>query len=146
MADSIKDKLVGTWTLVSWVYRSAAGIEVDYFGKNATGILMYDAFGNMNAQLMRANRALFSSNDIHGGTPVETKAAFDSYIAYFGTYEETKPGEIVHKVRGSLFPNWFENRQIRYATLDGDQLTLSTPPVLAQGEDIAFHISWRRVK
>ena len=107
---------------------------------------MYDAFGNMNAQLMRANRAPFASDDINGGTPAETKAAFDSYIAYFGTYEEQTPGEIVHTVQGTLFPNWLGHREIRYATLEGDQLTLSTPPVPAQGEEIVFYITWRRVR
>lgn len=145
MTDFIKEKLIGTWRLVSWMYRDAEGNEVDYFGKNAEGILMYDAFGNMNVQLMRANRTAFVSNDINGGTPQETKAAFDSYIAYFGKYEEVRPCEIVHKVHGSLFPNWLENNQLRYATLSKNQLMLSTPPVPVDGVEIIFHIIWKRV-
>lgn len=146
MAEFIKEKLIGTWRLLRWVYQTETGEEIDYFGKDSVGILMYDAFGNMNAQLMRANRINFASRDINGGTPQETKAAFDSYIAYFGKYEEPKPGEIVHIVQGSLFPNWFENHQLRYATLTGNQLRLSTPPVPVDGKEIAFHVSWERVK
>jgi Lipocalin-like domain len=145
MAEFIKSKLIGTWRLVSWIYRDASGNETDYFGKGAVGILMYDAFGNMNAQLMQANRKAFASNAINGGTAEETKAAFDSYIAYFGKVEEIRPGEIVHLVEGSLFPNWFQDHQLRYATLSGDKLILSTPPVPVNGEEIIFHITWVRV-
>lgn len=145
MTESITNKLIGTWRLVSWIYRDTDGNEVDYFGKGATGILMYDAYGNMNAQLMRSNRPAFASDDINGGTPGETKAAFDSYIAYFGKYEEVRPYEIVHKVQGSLFPNWFENHQLRYVTLSENHLMLSTPPVPANGAEIVFHIIWERV-
>jgi hypothetical protein len=146
MAEFVKSKLVGTWTFVSWVYRDEKGNEVDYFGRNSAGVLTYDALGNMNVHVMRGNRAPFASNDINGGTPTETKAAFDSYIAYIGTYEENKPGEIAHTVQGSLFPNWIGHREIRYAALNGDQLTLSTPPVPVNGQEIVFHITWRRVK
>lgn len=145
MSKSINSKLVGTWRLVSWIHRDTEGNEIDYFGKHAVGILMYDAYGNMNAQLMRANRSSFVSNDINGGTPEETKEAFDSYIAYFGKYEEVRPGEIVHKVEGSLFPNWFENNQLRFATLSENHLMLSTPPVPVNGVEIVFHIIWERV-
>jgi hypothetical protein len=146
MAEFLNNKIVGTWTLVSWVYRTASGNEVDYFGKHPTGVLMYDAFGNMSVQVMRADRIPFASRDINGGTPLETKAALDSYIAYYGKYEEAKPGEFAHTVQGSLFPNWLGHREIRYAALEGDELTLSTPPVPTNGEEIVFHITWRRVK
>jgi hypothetical protein len=145
MAESVKDKLVGTWRLLRWIYRDDAGNEVDYFGKGAVGILMYDAYGNMNAQLMRANRQAFASQSINGGTPQETKAAFDSYIAYFGKYIETTPGEIVHMVEGSLFPNWFKDHQLRYATLVKNELKLSTPPVPVNGGTMVFEVTWERV-
>lgn len=144
-SESVKNKIVGTWKLVRWVYHDQKGNEVHYFGEDATGILMYDAHGYMNAQLMKSNRNKFNSSSINGGTCEETKEAFDSYIAYFGKYDEVSPGEIIHRVEGSLFPNWHEDNQVRYAKLEGDYLILSTLPMHINGSDIVFHVTWERL-
>src|SRR5688572_20444247 len=104
MKESIKEKIIGTWKLVSWIYFNEKGELVHYFGEHATGILMYDKDGFMNAQLMKAKRQPFASDSIKGGTPFETYNAFHTYLAYFGRYYEDKPGEVVHIVEGSLFP------------------------------------------
>lgn len=145
MSQSVKDKIIGTWKLISWVYQDQKGNVVHYFGEDAVGILMYDTHGYMNAQLMKTNRKKFTSNSISGGTSEETKGAFDSYIAYFGKYDEVRPGEIVHRVEGSLFPNWHEDNQIRFAVLEGNRLTLSTLPMDINGADIVFHVTWERL-
>jgi hypothetical protein len=141
----IGEKIVGTWKLVSWIYKGPNGEDVHYFGKNATGILMYDRCGYMNAQLMKPERAPFMSSSIDGSTQQEALAAINSYIAYYGKYYEEKPGEITHLVEGSLFPNWMGNRQMRYGKIEGDHLMLHTPPMQVAGADIVFHITWERV-
>jgi hypothetical protein len=142
----LRDQLIGTWELLSWQYTNEQGAVVDYFGEGPTGILMYDAHGHMNAQLMRAGRRLFQSPAINGGTADETYGAFHSYIAYFGTYSETVPGEVVHHVQGSLFPNWVSRNELRYASIENDVLTLNTPPVPVSGGSIVFTLRWRKVK
>lgn len=141
---SIKEEIIGTWKLVSWVYHDESGKTIDYLGKNAVGILMYDRNGYMNAQLMKADRAAFASDSISGGTPDEALGAFNSYLAYFGKYEEGEPGEVIHTVEGSLFPNWMGNKEIRYGKIAGNVLTLHTPPIPAQGREIVFYITWER--
>jgi hypothetical protein len=140
----IKDQIIGTWKLVSWTYKNEKGEEVHYFGKNSTGILMYDRHGYMNAQLMKENRAPFASDSINGGSPDETYGAFHSYLAYFGKYYEENPGEMTHIVEGSLFPNWVGNKEIRYGRIEGNKLILSTPPIPAGEAEIVFHITWER--
>ena len=142
----IKNEIIGTWKLVSWVYKNEKGEEVHYFGKNSTGLLMYDDNGYMNAQLMKEKRPAFASDSINGGTPEETYGAFHTYLAYFGKYYEQNPGEMVHIVEGSLFPNWVGHREVRYGRIEGDQLILSTPPIYAQGTEIVFYITWKRVQ
>jgi hypothetical protein len=141
---SLKQEIVGTWKLVSWTYKNEKGEEVDYFGKDSTGILTYDEHGYMNAQLMKSGRSQFSSDSINGGTPDEALAAFNSYLAYFGKYYEQSPGEMVHIVEGSLFPNWIGNKEVRYGKIEGNKLILSTPPIHAQGSEIVFYITWKR--
>jgi hypothetical protein len=144
MKEPIKEKIVGTWKLVSWIYKNEQGESVHYFGENAMGILMYDEHGFMAAQLMKTGRPPFSSNSISGGSAPETFGAFHSYLAYFGRYHEEAPGEIVHIVDGSLFPNWVGNKEVRYGKIEHDLLILNTPPIPVQDQKIVFHITWRR--
>ena len=146
MKTYLSDQLIGTWQLLSWQYTNEHGQVVNYFGEDPRGILMYDIHGNMNAQLSRTDRTLFQSPAINGGTAAETFAAFHSYIAYFGTYSEPAPGEVVHHVTGSLFPNWVTRNELRYATIAGDVLTLNTPPVPVSGGSIVFTLRWKKVR
>jgi hypothetical protein len=145
MNEFIKDRIVGTWKLVSWIYQDENGKPVHYFGENATGILMYDRSGYMNAQLMKPGRNSFASDSIDGGTREETYRAFCSYLAYFGRYYEERPGEIVHIVEGSLFPNWLERKEIRYGKIMNDNLVLYTPAIPVNDREIVFYITWERV-
>jgi hypothetical protein len=142
---SIKNEIIGTWKLVSWIYKNEKGEDVDYLGKDSTGILMYDKHGYMNAQLMKAGRIPFASDSINGGLPEEALNAFNSYLAYFGTYYEDEPGAVVHIVEGTLFPNWLGHKEVRYGKIEGDLLILSTPPIQAQGREIIFYITWKKV-
>jgi len=143
--ESIKDKIIGTWKLVSWTYVNEAGETVDYFGKDVSGILMYDQSGYMNAQLMKANRSPFKSSSINGSSVSEASQAFQSYLAYYGKYHEERPGEIIHSVEGSLFPNWIGDRQVRYGKIDGDLLILNTAPTPANGREIVFYVTWKKI-
>lgn len=140
----LKDQIIGTWKLVSWTFKNEKGETIHYLGENATGILMYDAHGYMNAQLMKGNRPAFASESINGATPNEALGAFNSYLAYFGKYYEKGPGEMVHTVEGSLFPNWVGHQEVRYGKIEGDRLVLSTPPIPTGGTEIIFHIVWQR--
>ena len=51
-----------------------------------SGLLIYDAGGNMSADVMRNDRPLFAANDPGRGTDAEVRAAFDGHASYFGTY------------------------------------------------------------
>src|SRR5258708_2963792 len=78
--------LLGTWRLVSFEARDSKG-QLQYpLGEHVSGLLMYDAGGNMSANVMRNDRALFAANDPGRGTDAEVRAAFDGHASYFGTY------------------------------------------------------------
>ena len=142
----LKDALIGTWRLISWVYQDAKGDTIDYFGSTPTGILMYDSSGYMNAQLMKNERPQFQTEAMRDGTDDERINAFQSYIAYYGKYYEQVPGEIVHVVEGSLFPNWIGSKQVRYGSMDKDKLILKTPIMVTRDGNLTFTLTWQRLK
>lgn len=143
--EPLKNRIVGAWRLLSWVYQNEGGDTLDYFGTNPTGILMYDTAGNMNAQLMQGERPLFHTQAMRDGSDRERIDAFQTYVAYYGKYYEQTPGEIVHVVEGSLFPNWIGSKQVRYGSLAEDKLTLRTPLMLTGSGSLSFTLVWQRI-
>jgi hypothetical protein len=73
----------------------------------------------MSAQLGKADRARFGSRDPARGTDAEVRAAFDGYVAYFGTYEiNDSTRAVTHHVQGASFPNWIGADLIRSFAFD----------------------------
>ncbi|MFY2558067.1 lipocalin-like domain-containing protein [Corallococcus terminator] len=142
----LKDRLIGTWQLVSMVSLLPDGSKVHPFGEQLLGMLMYDGQGNMSVQLMRGDRAPFQSADPMRSQGEEAKAALDGAAVYFGTYEVDEKTDVVsHHVQGSLFPNWIGTVQRRKAVLDGQQLFLRTDPLTLGGSHSVFVLEWRRL-
>ena len=106
---------------------------------------MYNADGYMCVTIASANRLEFSSGDIKGGTTEEKVAAADTYISYCGTYE-IKRDTVVHHIELSFFPNWNGVDQKRMLSIDGNRLSLSTPPIAVEGVEQTHHLIWERAK
>ena len=122
----MSNNIVGSWKLVTW-RRIAEDETVSYpFGEQPQGILIYAPDGTMAVQMLTSNRPKLQTTDALGGTVEERAAAYSTCLAYFGEYQVVD-GEVIHRVDGSLFPNWTDTEQQRPFTLDGDQLTLRTP-------------------
>lgn len=138
-------ELVGTWKLVSAEYRYPDGRVVEYLGPDPSGMLIYDAQGNMALQLMRRGRPAFASGDRLGGTPEEIRAAFGGYHAYFGTFTvDEEQQAVTHHIEGCSLPNWVGVNQERFYELRDDRLILRTPPLRIGGRDAAGLLTWRR--
>jgi hypothetical protein len=141
-------KFVGAWRLVSAEYRTADGTVVDSpWGPEPQGMLMYDAYGSMAAQLSRKERSRFESGDQLRGTPDEIKAAFESYGAYWGRYEvDERSRTVTHDVQAALFPNWTGSKQIRRYEFRDGRLILTTPPIRRGGQEVTGVLVWERVR
>ncbi len=105
---------------------------------------MYNDDGYMSVAFMHTDRPPFASEDMRAGTAEEKGAAFDSYQSYCGTYE-VFDDKVVHHIEVSLYPNWIGLAQERFFELDGDKLSLSTPPLLLEGVQQTAHLIWQRV-
>jgi len=137
--------LVGSWDLVSLENRGEDGSVHKPFGDAPLGRITYTADGRMTAQIMRDVRKTFATDQLYSGTADEKAAAYDSYIAYYGTYTvDAAKHTVTHTVEASLFPNWVGGQQQRFYTLDGEQLILSTAPFPAHGTVVTPRVVWRR--
>lgn len=138
-------EFIGAWTLTFAEYRFADGQTLAIYGNNPAGILIYDANGHVAIQIMRRDRPHFAKNDRLGGTPAETKAAFDGYLAYFGTYSvDEAQHTVTHHLEGALLPNWVGGDQVRFYELTDNRLTLKTPPLMIGGRQAVGHLIWQR--
>ena len=138
------NELTGTWALVATEWRRADGRHGNPFGPNAVGVLMYDAAGNMSAQVMRADRP--PSPVEPAGIETAMMSAVAGYIAYFGTYEIDRANGVVrHDVVGSAFPAWVGGTHNRRFAIEGDRLTLSDSVVAADGTAVEASTVWERI-
>ena len=144
MSEEVKKLLVGSWKLLFLEMRDANG-RISYpWGKDTLGYLMYNADGYMSVTIMSSNRLKFSSADIKGGTTEEKVAAADTYLTYCGTYE-IQQDTVIHHIELAFFPNWVGVDQNRMFSIEGDRLSLSSPPTTVAGVEQTAHLIWERV-
>jgi hypothetical protein len=135
------DRLVGNWTLVSYVTENPDGSRGKPYG-DAVGRLSYDAYGNMSGQVMRPGRLEVTPGDWQSQ---QVRSAYAGYIAYFGTYEVNDAGDtVLHHVQGALNPGWVGGTQVRRMRFDGDLLILSTK-VPKAGAMVNHVLTWKKL-
>ena len=79
----ISKRLEGTWELVKTEGRPS----VPKSEHNPSGYIIYDSAGHVHVQIMfRNDRKRFFSKDSLKTTTDEKAVAYDSYLAYYGTY------------------------------------------------------------
>jgi Lipocalin-like domain len=150
---SLKEQLVGTWTLVSSDQVRPDGSQVQQFGANPKGINVFDANGHFFLMIASAGSLMVASaenpkivsndpsktnSETVGGLNVES-------IAYYGTYtvNETEKVAILH-IDASTFPNQVGTDQKRTITsLTADELKYSTPAAMS---GVQIHQAWKRAE
>ena len=138
-------QLMRAWILTSFEVRHSDGSLSFPFGEDPVGRLMYDRSGRMSAQLVRRERPVFESGDQLAGTSEEIKSAFEGCIAYFGTFEiDETESVVIHRIEGSMFPNWIDTEQRRFYEIEGDQLKIKTAPTKWGGGEAVAVLIWQR--
>jgi hypothetical protein len=149
MAESLRDRLIGAWKLVSYEEHPVDGSEpFEPLGHEPRGIIMYTPDGYMSAQLSKPDRPNFASGDWFAGTTEDYQSQATSYIAYSGPFHvDEDKGTLTHSMFVSLFPNWTGQTQPRRVELEGDTLRLGTAsPIASSGKIVNFVLTWRRAE
>src|SRR5215469_5353931 len=90
---SLKDQLVGTWTVTSQEQVRKDGSKVERFSANPKGIAIFEAGGRFVTILARPDLPKLASNDPMKPSPAEAMALALGSIAYFGTYTVDEPSK-----------------------------------------------------
>ena len=149
---SLKERLLGTWTLVAIDSVRQDGGRSPLFGADPKGIAVFDRNGHYIVSVMRQDRHAFVANDRMQGTAEENKATSQGTLTYFGTYsvDETDRAMLIH-IDASSFPNWNGADQKRLVAITEDvaaigdrRLKLTVPSPLTGG--LAIEALWRLAK
>jgi hypothetical protein len=137
--------ITGIWKLVSIESEAEDGETTHPYGRDVAGLVVIDPKGFFSVHTMNMKRRYFKVADPRGGTPEETREAFEGYTGYYGTYDinEAKRVIIFH-VSGAWLPNWIGTDQIRYYTVKGNRLTVKTALMLFNGKQIVGKVTWKR--
>jgi len=122
----IRDRIVGTWTMVSAEDIMKDGTTRPYpaYGPHGKGYLMYQRDGYMCGDLVNPDRPKWA-DPLH--TTLEEKvAAADGTFAYCGRYEiDAKKKQIIHLPEVATDPGYVGSRQVRPYVFEGGRLILS---------------------
>lgn len=142
----VRDRIVGTWKLVSTELTMKDGTTRPYpqYGANGKGFLMYTRDGYMCADLVNPDRPKWA--DDNHPTAEEKLAAGEGTFAYCGRYEiDAKQNRIVHLPEVAIDPGYVGSQQIRPYKFEDGRLVLSD--VETQRPGVArWKIVWEKAK
>jgi hypothetical protein len=134
--------LVGAWRELGRDFITGDGKATADIPRNSQ--IMYSADGFMGVLNTPRERPPVNESgkrmDLDGVNADERAQAAMGVVSYFGRYE-VKGDKVHHTIEAALNPNLIGTKQLRHVTLDGDDLTLSSPPDAGGNY---FRIRWRR--
>ena len=118
----LRQKIVGTWKLVSVVYEDQATKErTPVLGEHPRGRQIATADGRWLALVTAENRPVPTNE-------AERARALQSMIAYTGRYR-LEDGKVITKVEAAWNEAWVGGEQTRFIRFEGDRLFIESPPM-----------------
>jgi hypothetical protein len=141
---SLKEQLVGTWTLVSSDQVRPDGSKLKQFGENPKGINVFEANGRFFVMIASADNLQIASIG-RSKTNSEQDGLIIESIAYYGTYTVNEDVTVISlHLDASTFPNQVGTDQKRIITsLTADELKYSSPAAIS---GVQVHQVWKRAK
>jgi hypothetical protein len=130
----LKDRLIGTWGLVSLETRHADGTTTHRLGLTPAGRFMFDADDNFAGQIMDPDR--------DGDTP-------EGFLANWGEYDvdEERQTFTVHFI-GAIQPATIGQRTVRHVSFKDDSggvAVFNTDPQVVDGVEEQTFITWEKI-
>jgi hypothetical protein len=124
-----RQQLLGAWQLVRIEYSGPSGPLADpFYQTDSTGLIVYDPSGWMSVHIAAPHRRAWdvpasrSSSSSAEDAPLKA-AAFDTYYAYYGTWDLDEAASVVtHHVKSALIPAETGLDYSQQAALEGERL------------------------
>jgi hypothetical protein len=137
--------LIGAWTLLSAETLQRGADPTPAFGDRVNGLLIYDQSGEMSLQIAGERPSVGSLETFEQMRPEDRMVFLDNYYAYFGTFKVDEAARaVVHRIRDSLRPNEIGATYRRQYQIEGDRLTLASPPEARAGEMVTSRLLFVR--
>jgi hypothetical protein len=118
----LRQKIVGTWKLVSVVYEDQATKErTPVYGEHPRGIQIATPEGRWLALMTGENRPIPKTDE-------DRVQALKTMIAYTGRYR-VENGKVITKVEAAWNEAWVGGEQVREIRIEGDKLYIESPPM-----------------
>lgn len=143
---SLREQLIGTWTLVSVDNIAANGSRSYPYGESPQGLLMVDGHGNYAIQILRALRPKVASGDKNKCTPEENAALVQGSNSHFGkiSLDETNRTVTFH-IEHASFPNWEGTEQKRSYTYSDHLMRYVVTHTTQGGQSVIAEVTWKKL-
>jgi hypothetical protein len=141
---SIKDEIVGAWSLVAVIAELGNGSSAEPFGANPKGTIIFTPEGHFALFQSRSELPKIASNDRAKATPEEATAIVGGSIAYYGAYSVNEADKSLSvNLEGSTFANLLGGpAQKRLITsLDANELKFANPKTPS---GVTLQTVWKR--
>jgi Lipocalin-like domain len=143
---TLKEQIVGDWTLVSWVQTHADGSKNYRFGNNPKGINTFSPAGHFSLIILQPDLPKISSNDPMKPSAEEAEAIVRGSIAYYGTYSVDETSKTIDmQLDGTTLTNQLGRTQKRSIDLiSADEMRYSNPTAVGGGGAGKIEVVWKR--
>ena len=137
-----KDKIVGTWKLVSVVYEDQQTKDrTPVYGEHPKGYQIATPEGRWLALVTAEGRKVPQTDE-------ERAQALRTMISYAGRYR-VEDGKVITKVEVAWNEAWVGGEQVREIKIDGDKLYIESPPMPhpnINNKIVRVIVEWEREK
>jgi hypothetical protein len=142
---SLKDQLVGTWSLTAWEQTYKGGNKDQAFGAKPKGVQTFEPNGRFTLVFLSPDLPKVASNDRVKPSPDEAMAIAKGAIAYYGTYTVDEGSKTVTlDLEGTTFSNQIGVPQKRVVTaISADELKYQNPTSASGG---VIEVAFKRLK
>lgn len=143
---TLKQQIVGAWSLVSWVQTRSDGSKYHRFGEQPKGVNMFSPTGRFSIILVRPDLPKITSNDPNKPSAEEALAIVRGSIAYFGSYTVDEATKVLTlQLDGTTLPNQLGIPQKRTIdSISADEMRYSNSTVV--GGLGKIELAWKRAQ
>ena len=145
-AQSLKERIVGTWDFVVAEVTAPDGTKSFPFGPTPRGMVIFTPAGDFMQIHIASGVPKIANGNRLNATPEEYASIMRGTIAQFGTYTvDEEKQTFTMKFTASTFPNWEGSLQTRSVDKLTDDEFINTNPQVGAGRGSAYNL-YRRAR